>query len=120
MRASAVLPLCSRTLGEAGVGFGTGVVGGDGGLKLLFGLGDEALGEIVASELRVLRGLLGFGEGGHAEGAHLVELEGGLTEGGFGVGAADAFERIEAGGVGEGGAGFCGSDGVCVRRRCGL
>ena len=99
MRASAGLPLRSRTLREAGVGFGAGGVGGDGGLELLLGFGDEALSEIVVAELGVLRGVLGFGEGGHAEGAHLVELEGGLAEGGFGVGAADAFEGIEAGGV---------------------
>ncbi len=49
-------------LGEAGVGGGAGGVGGDGGLELLFGLGDQALGEIVAAELGVLRGLLGWWE----------------------------------------------------------
>ena len=79
-------------LGEAGVGGGAGGVGGEGGLELLFGFGDEALGEVVAAELGVLGGLFGRRKRGHADGAHLVELEGGLAEGGFGVGAADALE----------------------------
>ena len=86
---------------EAGVGAGAGGVGGDGGLELLFGFGDEALGEIVAALLGVLGGLFGGREGGHAHGADLVELECGLAEGGFGVGSADSFEgfeRVECGG----------------------
>ncbi len=71
-----------------------------GGLELLFGFGDQALGEVFVAELGVLRGLLGGRKRGHASGAHLVELEGGLAEGGFGVGAADALEGREVGGAG--------------------
>ena len=41
-------------------------------------------------EDKYLSGLLGGGERGHADGAHLVELEGDLAEGGLGPGAADA------------------------------
>ncbi len=36
-------------LGEAGVGGGGGGVGGDGGGELLLGLGEQALGEVVAA-----------------------------------------------------------------------
>ncbi len=78
------------------MGGGAVGVGGEGGLELALGLGDEALAEVLAAELGVLIGLLGGREGGKAEGADLVELEGGLAEGGLGVGAADAFGRLEA------------------------
>ena len=94
-RASAGVAAAFAHLGETGVGGGTGGIGGDGGLELLFGLGNQALGEIVVTELGVLCGLFGGGKRGHADGAHLVELEGGLAERGFGVGAANALERSE-------------------------
>ena len=90
------------------MGVGAGGVGGDGGLELLLGLGDEALGEIVVAGLGVLGGLLGGRQIGDAHGAHLVELEGCLPEGGLGVGSADAFERIEVGVAGGGWRGFGG------------
>ena len=77
-------------LGETGMWGGGFGVGGDGGLELDFGLGDEALGEVFLALLGVLGGLLGRGEGGEASGTELVHLEGGLAEGGLGVGAADA------------------------------
>ncbi len=94
-------------LGQAGVGGGALGVGGDGGVELLFGFGEQALAEIVVAELDVLRGSLGGGQGLHGGGADLVELEGGLAEGGFGVGAADALEGDEVGGVfGDGADGF--------------
>ena len=76
-------------------------------MKLLFRLEDEALGEKVVAELGVLGCAFCGWKRGHAEGPDLVELEGGLTEGGFGVGAADAFEGFEVCGGG-GGAGFVG------------
>src|ERR1700760_283170 len=82
-------------LGETGMGGGTGGIGGDGGLELLFGPGNKALGEGVVAELRVLCGLLGGRKRGHAGGAHLVKLKGRLAEGCFGVGAADTFEGCE-------------------------
>ena len=51
-------------LGEAGVGGGAVGVGGEGGLELLFGFGEQALGEVVAAELGVFGGALGGREGG--------------------------------------------------------
>ncbi len=82
-------------LGETGVGGGTGGIGSDGGLELLFGLGDQALGEVVMAELGVLCGLLCGGKRGQTGGAHLVELEGCLAERSLGIGSANAFERRE-------------------------
>ncbi len=82
-------------LGKSGVGFGRVGIGGERGLKLLLSLGDEALREVVAAKLEILRGLLGRRKGSHASGTHLVELEGGLTERGLGVGAPNAFEWLE-------------------------
>ena len=82
-------------LGEAGVAGGGEGIGEERGLELLFSGGEEALDEVVAAELGVLRGLLGGGQGGEAHGAHLVKLECGLAEGGFGVGAAQAGGGLE-------------------------
>ena len=94
-RASAGLPLRSRTWARPAWAAAAGGVGGDGGLELLFGLGDQALGEVVVAELGVLCGLFGGRQRGQADGAHLVELEGGLAEGSLGVGSADALEWCE-------------------------
>ena len=58
--------------------------------------GMQALGEVFVAELGVLGGLLGGRQRGHLDGAHLVELEGGLAEGGLGPGAADARGGVEA------------------------
>ena len=82
-------------LGETGMSIGAGVIGGDRRLKLLFGLGNQALGEIVMAELSILGGLLSRRERGHAHCTHLVELERGLTERCFGVSPADSLEGRE-------------------------
>ncbi len=65
-------------------------------VELLFGFGQEALGEVVATVLGVLGGLLLGWQGGDAEGADLVELVGGLAEAGLGVGAAEACGGLKA------------------------
>ena len=75
-----------------------GGIGGEGGVELLLGFGEQSLGEVVAAELGVFGGLLVLGQGGEAQGADLVELEGGLPEAGFGVDAAQAGGGLEAAG----------------------
>ena len=90
-------------LGEADVSVEAAWVCGDGGLELFFGLGEESLGEVVAAFEDVLGRALGRGEGGEAELADLVELKGGLAEGGFGVGAAEALEGSKGGVAGASG-----------------
>ena len=107
-------------LGEAGVGSGAAWVRSEGELELLLSLKQQALGEILAAEIGVLGRAFCGGKRGHARGAELVELEGGLTEAGLGVDAADALERAEGGvGVsGEFGAGR--SDGDLSAKFAGL
>ena len=91
--------------GEADVGCGILGVGGDGCVELLFGFGQQVLRHVVAANLGVFDGLLGRRQGGEAEGANLVELEGGLAETGLGVGATETSGGLEAvGGFGRGAA----------------
>src|ERR1700723_2687353 len=82
-------------LGEARMCVGAGCVDGDGRVKLLFCLGDQTLGEIVVTQLGVLRGLFGWGKRSHASRAHLVELKSSLTKRRFRIAPSNTLDGFE-------------------------
>ena len=88
--------LLGADIGKTGMGGREVPVGGECGLELAFGLGDETLREVFVAKLGVLRGLFGWRQRGHTGCANLVEKEGLLPERGFRKSAANAFLGVEA------------------------
>src|SRR5215469_9824011 len=83
-------------LGQPGMGAGTVGIGREGRLKLLLGLGQETLREIVAAQRGVFVRSLCWREGCHSGGTELIKREGSLSERGLRIISTDALHWSEA------------------------